>query len=113
MDTYSKLFKERNPLSGIEPTKSTADEAEKKALSNKRISRRLFQSENRLSSTDLIIANNVLAHVPDINDFTSALKLLLKDGLIVIEFPHLLNLLKESNLTQYTTNTFLSLNSSY
>lgn len=44
----------------------------------------------------LITANNVLAHVPDINAFVSALKILLpQDGLISIEFPHLLNLMLE------------------
>jgi hypothetical protein len=44
---------------------------------------------------DLIIANNVLAHVPVINDFVAAIALLLKpDGTVTIEFPHLLELIK-------------------
>ncbi|MDE2165862.1 MAG: methyltransferase domain-containing protein [Alphaproteobacteria bacterium] len=43
---------------------------------------------------DLIVGNNVLAHVPDINDFVAGLALLLKpDGVVSLEFPHLLNLL--------------------
>lgn len=43
---------------------------------------------------DLIIANNVLAHVPNLHDFVAGLKTLLKrDGTITIEFPHLLNLI--------------------
>jgi 2-polyprenyl-3-methyl-5-hydroxy-6-metoxy-1,4-benzoquinol methylase len=45
---------------------------------------------------DLIVANNVLAHVPDLRDFVSGLKLLLKPtGIMTIEFPHLLRLIKE------------------
>jgi SAM-dependent methyltransferase len=46
---------------------------------------------------DLIICNNVLAHVPDINDFAAGLRLLLKpQGRITIEFPHLLRLIEAS-----------------
>lgn len=46
-------------------------------------------------SADLLIANNVLAHVPDINDFVAGLKALLKPGgLITVEFPHLLRLIE-------------------
>jgi len=45
---------------------------------------------------DLIIGNNVYAHVPDINDFTLGIKKLLKpDGTVTLEFPHLLNLVKQ------------------
>ena len=45
---------------------------------------------------DLLVANNVLAHVPDINDFVAGLRLLLKaDGVLTVEFPHLLNLIRE------------------
>jgi 2-polyprenyl-3-methyl-5-hydroxy-6-metoxy-1,4-benzoquinol methylase len=46
---------------------------------------------------DVIAGNNVLAHVPDINDFVSGLKILLEDtGVITIEFPHLLRLIEAS-----------------
>ncbi len=46
-------------------------------------------------SADLLIANNVLAHVPDLNDFVAGLKVLLKPGgLITVEFPHLLRLMQ-------------------
>src|SRR6185295_9967245 len=48
-------------------------------------------------SADLIIGNNVLAHVPDLNDFVRGLKLLLKpSGLVTMEFPHLLQLMNQS-----------------
>ena len=44
---------------------------------------------------DVLVANNVLAHVPDLNDFVAGLKILLKsDGVITIEFPHFLQLLE-------------------
>ncbi len=44
---------------------------------------------------DLIVANNVLAHVPDINDFTEGLaRLLASDGVVTLEFPHLLQLIE-------------------
>ena len=46
---------------------------------------------------DLIIGNNVLAHVPDLNDFVEGLKILLKPtGLITMEFPHLLQLMEQN-----------------
>ena len=48
-------------------------------------------------AADLIVANNVLAHVPDINDFVAGLAQLVKpDGVISIEFPHLLRLIAEA-----------------
>jgi len=44
---------------------------------------------------DLLIGNNVLAHVPDLNDFVNGLKILLKtDGIITMEFPHLMRLIE-------------------
>jgi hypothetical protein len=47
-------------------------------------------------SADLLAAKNVLAHVPDINDFVAGVRLLLKpQGVFTVEFPHLLNLLRE------------------
>lgn len=64
---------------------------------------------------DLVIANNVLAHVPDINSFVKGLKQILKpDGVVTLEFPHLLNLI---DYTQFDTIyhehfSYLSLNSS-
>jgi SAM-dependent methyltransferase len=46
---------------------------------------------------DLLLGNNVLAHVPDLNDFVAGMKILLKpDGLITMEFPHLIKLIEEN-----------------
>ena len=49
------------------------------------------------SSADLLLGNNVLAHVPDLNDFVAGMKILLKPGgVITMEFPHLLRLIEEN-----------------
>lgn len=83
---------------GIEPTASTADAA--KAIGVPVLKEFFgFDLASRLQASgveaDLIIANNVYAHVPDINDFTRGMqKLLSPKGTITLEFPHLLNLIE-------------------
>ena len=82
------------PCLGIEPTRATADAAISLGIETLV---EFFNSQlaEKLPQADLIIANNVLAHVPDINDFMSGIQKVLKqNGLVSIEFPHLLNLLK-------------------
>ncbi len=88
------------PCFGIEPTKNTAQAA--KAIGvpviedffGVQLAEKLDRENKKV---DLLIGNNVLAHVPDINDFVKGLKILLKpSGTITIEFPHLLNILKEN-----------------
>lgn len=88
------------PCLGIEPTDSTADAAEKLGIP---VLRRFFNSDigKQLASdgkqADLIIGNNVYAHVPDINDFTTGLKNALKSGgTITLEFPHLMRLIEQN-----------------
>ncbi len=86
------------PCYGIEPTASTAAAARAKGIE---IIERFFGSElaGELHDrrADLIAANNVLAHVPDINDFVRGFALLLKPtGVATFEFPHLLRLLADS-----------------
>ncbi len=85
---------------GVEPTKSTAMAAEARGLE---IIRDFFgtnlaeklKKEGR--SADLLVANNVLAHVPDINDFAKGFAQLLKpNGIATFEFPHLLQLIKNN-----------------
>ena len=85
------------PCLGIEPTRSTAVVAEKLGIPVLReffgeaLGRRL-EVEGR--QADLIVGNNVFAHVPDINDFTRGLKAALKiGGTITLEFPHLMRLI--------------------
>lgn len=86
------------PCLGIEPTKGTAAVAEQLGIP---VLRNFFgkqlacQLAAQGQQADLIIGNNVYAHVPDINDFTLGLKALLKPGgTISLEFPHLMELLK-------------------
>ena len=85
---------------GVEPTKSTAIEAVKKGVKTLVEFFNVKTSKNIVADfgkADLIIANNVLAHVPDINDFVSALKGVLKDdGVVTIEVPHVLKLIEKS-----------------
>ena len=84
------------PCLGVEPSKSTATAA--CALGLEVVEEFFgFDLARNLKPADLIIGNNVLAHVPDINDFVRGLKAALKaDGTITLEFPHLLNLIKYS-----------------
>ncbi len=92
------------PCLGIEPTKSTADAATIKGIPTLQdfFGRKLAESlvkENKRA--DLTAANNVLAHVPDINDFIGGFAILLKDsGVSTFEFPHLMQLVKH---TQFDT----------
>ena len=94
-----KNFADLNiPCLGVEPTKATADIARSKgipileAFFGEQLAMDIV-TENR--KADLVIANNVLAHVPNINDFVTGCKLLLaENGTITFEFPSLLNLIK-------------------
>lgn len=92
------------PCLGIEPTASTATAAEKLGIP---ILREFFglALAQRLAAegkqADLILGNNVFAHVPDINDFCAGLKTALKpSGTITLEFPHLMRLIEH---TQFDT----------
>ena len=87
------------PCLGIEPTESTAKAAKKLGLNTWVDFYSLPLAEKiaeKYGKADLVICNNVYAHVPDINDFTKALETSLKDDAVVtLEFPHLLNLIKQ------------------
>jgi SAM-dependent methyltransferase len=92
-----QYFKEKNiHVLGIEPTANTAEVARSKGIETRvdffgvPLAKEIAAS-NRFA--DLILGNNVLAHVPDINDFVGGLRLLLKpDGIVTMEFPHLYQL---------------------
>ena len=90
-----QYVQQRNiPCLGIEPTRATAEAARAKGVKTLESFFGLALAEE-LESADLVIANNVLAHVPDINDFVAGIAHLLKpNGQASIEFPHLLQLLK-------------------
>lgn len=94
-----KNFVEKGiPVLGIEPAKNIATEANKRGI--RTISEFLGSASateltDHYGRADLVIANNVLAHVPDIGDFIDGLSVILKDdGLLTVEFPHLLKLLQ-------------------
>ncbi len=87
------------PCLGIEPTTSTADAARAKdieiieAFFGAKLAKKLVAQGRQ---ADLIVANNVLAHVPDINDFVGGIAVLLNpSGVATFEFPHLLRLVSE------------------
>ena len=87
------------PCLGIEPTTSTAQAARDKGIEvreeffGRALAQRLV-AEGR--AADLTAANNVLAHVPDINDFVAGFAALLKpQGVATFEFPHLMRLVAE------------------
>jgi SAM-dependent methyltransferase len=101
---------------GIEPTAGTAAAAREKgvetleAFFGAALAARLADEGRQ---ADLLLGNNVLAHVPDINDFISGLRRLLKpDGVITMEFPHLLRLIEQCQFdTVYHEHfSYLSLN---
>ena len=88
------------PCLGIEPTASTAEAARDKGLEiieeffGVQLAKQLVAQGKQ---ADLTAANNVLAHVPDINDFVAGFTTLLKpNGVSTFEFPHLLNLVQQN-----------------
>jgi SAM-dependent methyltransferase len=93
-----QYFKEQNiPVLGIEPTSNTAAAAEAKGIPTLVEFFGVDIAEDltkKGQQADLLIGNNVLAHVPDLNDFVAGMKVLLKpSGVITIEFPHLMQMI--------------------
>jgi hypothetical protein len=94
------FVKKGMPVLGIEPTANTAAEGVKKGVPS---IQKFFgrQTANEVLAShgpaNLLLGNNVLAHVPDINDFVGGLKILLApDGVITMEFPQLLHLIEQN-----------------
>jgi SAM-dependent methyltransferase len=85
------------PVLGVDPTANTAAVAMAKGIPTIVDFFSETLAQNRLSGmADLIVGNNVFAHVPDINDFTAGLSTALKPGgVISLEFPHLLRLIEQ------------------
>lgn len=96
-----QYVKARNiPCTGVEPTASTAAAARAKGIPivedffGVRLAKELATQGKQ---ADLTVANNVLAHVPDINDFAAGFAVLLKPhGVATFEFPHLLRLIAQN-----------------
>lgn len=92
-----QYFKEKNiPVLGIEPTANTAAAAKEKGIDSVGdfFSTKLAAALTAKNiKADLLLGNNVLAHVPDIVDFVGGMKIILKEtGVITMEFPHLMQL---------------------
>ena len=92
-----QYFNEKNiPVLGVEPTANTAKVAKEKGINSiidffgARLAKKSLEGK-----ADLILGNNVLAHVPDINDFVKGIKVALKpEGVNTFEFPHICKLLE-------------------
>lgn len=88
------------PCLGIEPASNTAAVAKERGIDviedyfGSSLAKKLA---NQNKKADLLLGNNVLAHVPEINDFVQGLKILLSDnGVITMEFPHLMQLIENN-----------------
>ncbi|MBW4442442.1 MAG: class I SAM-dependent methyltransferase [Plectolyngbya sp. WJT66-NPBG17] len=87
------------PVLGVEPAVNVSQVAKDKGIP---VVNKFFgvQTATELAAdgkADLLLGNNVLAHVPDINDFVGGMKIMLKpDGVITMEFPHLMRLIEEN-----------------
>jgi 2-polyprenyl-3-methyl-5-hydroxy-6-metoxy-1,4-benzoquinol methylase len=88
------------PVLGIEPAQNVAQVAQKAGIQTLQT---FFSSQIAMELArgdkyaDLLIGNNVLAHVPDLNDFVKGMKIILKPhGIITVEFPHLMRLMAEN-----------------
>jgi len=115
-----QYFKERGiPVLGIEPAKNIAEAAIAAQIPTLnqffgQNTARQMVAEDHMA--DLLIGNNVLAHVPDVNDFVAGMKTILKaDGLFTMEFPHLMCLIDENQFDtiyheHFSYYSFLSVN---
>lgn len=97
-----QYFQEKEiPVLGVEPTMNTAEVARKKGIESINDFFGVKLAEEMVKKgikADLLIGNNVLPHVPDIVDFVKGMKKILKEnGIITMEFPHLMNLV-DNNL---------------
>ena len=96
-----QYFQERGvPVLGIEPAANVAEAARKKGIPSLV---KFFGVDtaraltNEGTQADLLLGNNVLAHVPDLNDFVAGMKIALKpSGILTMEFPHLLELIRHN-----------------
>jgi 2-polyprenyl-3-methyl-5-hydroxy-6-metoxy-1,4-benzoquinol methylase len=94
-----QYFKERDiPVLGIEPAENVAQAAQERGIPTlvKFFGvKTALELASRELRADLLLGNNVLAHVPDIDDFVGGMRISLKPrGVITMEFPHLLNLIR-------------------
>ncbi len=92
------------PVRGVEPARNIAEVARQRGIRTENVflgAETGAELAERYGRADLVVANNVYAHVPDLRGFTAGLAALVKpDGLVTLEFPHLLRLIERR---QYDT----------
>jgi hypothetical protein len=110
------FLEKKIPCFGVEPSIGTAKAAEKKGVESimeffgSDLATKIVEDRGK---QDLVIGNNVLAHVPNINDFVMGLKTVLSDtGTVTMEFPHLLKLIQfiQFDTIYHEHFSYLSLN---
>jgi SAM-dependent methyltransferase len=88
------------PVLGIEPAANCAKAAQERGVRSEVCFHGTANAEKivaKYGQADLVLGNNVLAHVPDLNDFVAGMRRLLKpNGVITMEFPHLLRLMEQN-----------------
>lgn len=88
------------PVLGVEPAANIARVAEEKGIPSLVKffgAATAYEMVRNGQQADLLLGNNVLAHVPDLNDFVAGMKMLLKpDGVVTMEFPHLMQLIRHN-----------------
>lgn len=94
------FIEKKVPVLGIEPAVNVAEYANKKGIPtlvtffNEALARQLVAEG---TTADLVLGNNVLAHVPEVNDFIRGMKIVLEpQGVVTMEFPHLMRLMLEN-----------------
>jgi 2-polyprenyl-3-methyl-5-hydroxy-6-metoxy-1,4-benzoquinol methylase len=96
-----QYFQKQNiPVLGIEPAANVAKVAEEKGIPSLVKFFGVSTAQELVDQgkqADLLLGNNVLAHVPDLNDFVAGMKIVLKpDGILTMEFPHVLQLILQN-----------------
>jgi len=96
-----QYFKEKNiPILGVEPSDTVARAAIEKGIPTEQLffgEQTAKRLSNKYRKADLILGNNVLAHVPEIHDFINGLSVMLSEkGIMTFEFPHLMQLVENN-----------------
>jgi len=96
-----QYFMDKNiPVLGIEPSENVAKAAIEKGVPTEQVffgEKSAEELREEYGSADLILGNNVLAHVPEIGDFVKGLKIMMaENGIMTFEFPHLMQLVENN-----------------
>jgi SAM-dependent methyltransferase len=88
------------PVLGVEPAANVADVARERGIRTEVVffgTKSSRDLRDRFGGADVLLGNNVLAHVPDLNDFVEGMRVMLNpDGVITMEFPHLMQLVEHN-----------------